>query len=134
MLPGCGPCPDGILTVPRRLALNGTFTIFFFIGPFEDDVPAEYAVQPTLAGITHNFAAPVEFCDHCGGQEEQAHLVSGTVVITPILKDYILTGALTDLTPESVVPFLVEFLRWRVVTVSPSCFSITNYRFELRVH
>lgn len=104
----------------RRLGLNGTFTIFFFIGAPDDDQPVKYSVQPTLAGITHNFAAPIEHCDNCGRQEEQGHLVSGTVVITPILNDYILIGELRDLTPESVEPFLVKHLKWRIVTVSSS--------------
>lgn len=116
------------VTVVRRLALNGTFTIFFFIGAPDDSEAAKYSVQPTLAGITHNFATPVEYCDNCGRQEEQGHLVSGTVVITPILKDYILANELADLTPESVKPFLVKNLKWRIVTVSSSCFPIALYR------
>lgn len=127
MLSGYRPYQIKVLTVVRRLALNGTFTIFFFIGAPNDHEPAKYSVQPTLAGITHNFAAPIEYCDNCGRQEEQGHLVSGTLVITPILKDYILVNELRDLTPESVKPFLVKHLKWRIVTVSFSCFSIYNY-------
>lgn len=117
-----------ILTVIRRLALNGTFTIFFFIGAPNDDASDDYSAQPTLAGITHNFATPVQYCDHCGRQEEQGRLVSGTVVITPILKDYILAEEkeLRDLTPESVKPFLVKHLKWRIVTVSSSCFPVAQ--------
>ncbi|KAL9113600.1 MAG: hypothetical protein Q9227_002338 [Pyrenula ochraceoflavens] len=103
--------------VVERLALNGTFTIYFFIGAPDDRDEAKYLVQPTLAGITHNFAAPVEYCDNCGQQAEQGQLVSGTVVITPILKDYVLANELADLTLENVRPFLVKHLKWRVVTV-----------------
>ena len=105
-------------THENRLALNGTFTIYFFIGPFDDPNAANYAFQPTLAGVTHNFASPVEACDNCGQQERQGHIVTGTLAITPILKDYVLTHELADLTPGSVEPFLVKRLKWRIVRVS----------------
>lgn len=92
--------------------------MFFFIGEIDDSETAKYLIQPTLAGITHNFAAPAEICDNCGQQEAQRKMVSGTVLITPILRDYVLINQLDDLTPEKVKPFLVKHLKWRIVTVS----------------
>lgn len=82
-----------------------------------DAADISYSTQPTLGGITHNFAAPVEYCDNCGDQEQSGTIVTGTVIITPILLDYIKLGQLPDLSPESVTPFLVKNLKWRVVTV-----------------
>lgn len=102
----------------RRLALNDSFTIFYFIGNFDNDNALEYIVQPTLAGLSHNFTAPVELCDNCGYQATQGHLVSGTNVITPLLLDYVKIGVLQNTEPEHVVPFLITNLKWRIVTVS----------------
>ncbi|KPI40958.1 Tyrosinase [Cyphellophora attinorum] len=99
----------------ERLALNGTFTISYFIGPFDDNKPDSWNLTPTLAGQSHNFAAPVEQCDNCGHQEQQGLLVTDTTPVTPLLLDYVLKGELHDLRPESVEPFLVKNLRWRIV-------------------
>lgn len=101
-----------------RLALNGTFTVFYFIGAFENDAPENYMFQPTLAGLSANFASSVELCDNCGQSALQRQLVSDTTVITPMLLDYIKIGILLDLSPSNVVPFLISNLKWRVVTVS----------------
>jgi len=70
--------------------------------------------------MTHIFAAPVELCDNCGRQEQQAQIVSNTSAITSMLLDFIEIGELADLEAESVVPFLKKRLRWRVTTVSCS--------------
>ncbi len=74
--------------------------------------------QPTMAGLSHIFAAPVEACDNCGRQRLQAHLVTSTAPITPMLLDYVKIRELEDLTPEKVKEFLVKMLKWRVVDVS----------------
>lgn len=90
----------------------------YLIGQFDHDVPVhELKLAPTLAGFTHVFAAPVEACDNCGQQDEQAHLVTSTVPITSILLDYVETRILESMRPEHVKPFLVQNLKWRVVTV-----------------
>jgi tyrosinase len=100
-----------------RLALNGTFTIYYFIGPFDNANESSWNLTPTLAGTSHNFAAPVEQCDNCGRQDQQGLLVTDTTPITPMLMDYVLKGNLEDLTPEKVEPFLVKNLRWRILKV-----------------
>jgi hypothetical protein len=104
-----------------RVALNGAFTIYIFIGetPGPTISPTEYLVQPTLVGANHIFADPVEACDNCGQQEEQGQLITNTAQITPMLLDYIQIGELQDLTPASVKTSLVERLKWRLVTICP---------------
>ncbi|OCL09432.1 Di-copper centre-containing protein [Glonium stellatum] len=97
-----------------RLALNDSFSFRFFLGPFEDN-PLHYYAQPTLAGSATVFAAPVEACDNCGRQEEQAVLVTDTSDITPMLLDYQAVGELQSLSAEHVVQFLKDRLKWRVV-------------------
>src|SRR5271156_291618 len=79
--------------------------------------------QPTMAGLSHIFAAPIEACDNCGRQRLQATLVTSTAPMTPMLLDYVKIGELEDLSPDNVKPFLVKRLKWRVVDVSPSSFS-----------
>ena len=75
-------------------------------------------MAPTLAGSTYIFAAPTDICDNCGVQSEQAHLVTDTTSLTGMLMDYIKIGELASIEPKDVKPFLVDRLRWRVVTVS----------------
>ena len=110
-----------------RLALNGTFTIFYFISNYDDGhAPGsvdQYLVSPSLAAVTHIFAAPTNMCDNCGRQDEQALAVTNTSAITSLLLDYIKkgekeTGGLADLEPENVKPFLEKRLKWRVLQVS----------------
>jgi tyrosinase len=76
-------------------------------------------MSPYLAGINHIFAAPREVCDNCGRQDAAGVLASDTVPITPLLLDYMALGVLESMRAEHVHPFLVKYLRWRVVYVSP---------------
>lgn len=99
------------------MALNGSFTIYYFIGNFTEDNARDYALQPTMAGLNHVFTSTREACDNCGDQMDEGHLVTDTNPITPMLLDYIEIGQLADLTPANVVPFLIKNLKWRVVTV-----------------
>ena len=111
------------LTLLDRMARNGSFNIDYFIGPKGGAIevsPDQWAVAPTLAGSTYIFASPVEVCDNCGVQEEQAHIVTDTISLTPMLMDYIKVGALASLEPGDVKPFLVDRLRWRVRLVCSS--------------
>lgn len=102
------------------MALNGTFTIYFFIGapkPTTLASPADFTAAPSLAGSAHFFIAPSQACDNCSRQGEAGVKVTNTTAITPILGDYIRLGQLQSLEPEHVVPFLVRELAWRVVKV-----------------
>ena len=107
------------------MALNGAFTIFYFVNESGAPIPADsnYILEPTLAGITHIFAAPENLCDNCGRQDQQGTLVTNTVPITSLLLDYVKKGRLESLRPEHVKPFLIRGLKWRVVSVSLS-FSV----------
>ena len=102
------------------MALNGAFTIFYFVNESSAPIPADsnYILEPTLAGITHIFAAPEDLCDNCGRQDQQGTVVTNTVPITSLLLDYVKKGRLESLRPEHVKPFLIRGLKWRVVSVS----------------
>lgn len=75
-------------------------------------------MNPYLAGINHVFAAPRQICDNCGQQDAAGSLASDTVPITPLLLDYVMNGTLESMRAEHVGPFLVKYLRWRIVFVS----------------
>lgn len=109
-----------MLTRFSRLALNGAFAIYWFLGDFKTDVSDDYIIEPTMAGVNYVFASSRQACDNCGQQDDDNVLVSGTKIITPMLMDYVLKDnePLHDLTPENVVPFLVKNLKWRIVGVS----------------
>lgn len=104
----------------QRLALNGTFTIYFFVGVVPgDEVPtSQYLIYPTLAGYTHIFAAPVEACGECEQQHDVRQKQSDTVPMNRILLNHKIAGNLANLSPDRVEPFLVNNLRWMVVNVS----------------
>lgn len=104
----------------KRMALKGTFTIYFFVGPF-DDIPSAYKSAPSFAGTAHFFIAPPQACDNCKKQGEAGAIVANTTMITPILHDYVNKGhgdlRLASLEPDDVTQFLIENLRWRVLKV-----------------
>ncbi|OJD40032.1 tyrosinase [Diplodia corticola] len=108
-------------------ALDGAFTLYFFIGPTAaadtseaGDGPATWQAEPTLAGMTHVFAAPRAACDNCALQSDEGLRVTGTTAVTPILLDYVEDGraGLGSLAPDDVVPFLRRALVWRVADVN----------------
>ncbi|KAF2731878.1 Di-copper centre-containing protein [Polyplosphaeria fusca] len=102
--------------VVQRLALNGSFSILYFLGDFDASLPpSSLGLAPTFVGNTHIFTAPIQACDNCGHQDQQAHLVTNTTPMTAMLLDYEATGRLASLRPEHVKPFLVQNLKWRVV-------------------
>jgi hypothetical protein len=104
----------------NRNALKGTFTVYYFLGPFDEN-PHTYARQPSFFGKAHFFIAPPSICDNCMQQGAAGAKVANTTTLTPILHDYIHKGegdlALESLEPEDVKPFLVKNLRWRVIKV-----------------
>lgn len=105
-------------SVVERLALNGSFTIFYIVGNVDGTSGADWSTLPGFAGVTHVFASPTEVCDNCGKQEHQAHLVTSTSPITSLLIDYVEKGQLASMEAKDVEPFLVKNLKWRVQTVS----------------
>ncbi|KJX93717.1 tyrosinase precursor like protein [Zymoseptoria brevis] len=107
----------------QRNALNGAFTIFFFLATpsamaTADADPQHYSTAPTMAGLTKIFTAPKESCANCEADAEDSAIVTGTSPITPMLRDYIRKQELAGLAPEQVVPFLKERLYWRVLSVN----------------
>lgn len=104
--------------VVERLALNGSFTIFYIIGDVHGTSGAEWSTLPGFAGVTHVFASPTEVCDNCGKHEHQAHLVTSTSPITSLLIDYVEMGRLASMEAGDVEPFLIKNLKWRIQTAS----------------
>lgn len=101
------------------------------VGKVEGNSAADWSTLPGLAGVTHVFTSPVEACDHCGKQEQQAQLVTSTSPITSLLIDYVETGKLASMEAKDVELFLIKNLKWRVQTVcSPNrLLSIRNCFF-----
>lgn len=102
------PRPRLVGTNSVRLALRGAFTIFYFIGRVETQ-PDNYAVAPTLAGISHVFAAFLsEACDNCGRQEEQAVVITNTPPVTSKLMNYVESEELVSLRLDDVKSCLIK--------------------------
>lgn len=106
-----------------RSAGNSPFTIFFFLalkGEVQTDNVVSLAQSPFLAGINHLFVASSRACDNCGDLTALDQISSDTTPIMPLLLTYLELedNELESLRPEHVKPFLVKYLRWRVVFVS----------------
>ncbi|KAI9656603.1 MAG: hypothetical protein M1821_004810 [Bathelium mastoideum] len=103
----------------ERMALNGSFGIYYFIGPAGGaiDVPPErWIVAPTLAGVSYNFAARAEACSNCARNASEGLKITDTTYLNPQLADYVRIGELRSLDPEDVKPFLVDRLKWHILT------------------
>ena len=96
------------------MALDGAFTMFFFVGQVTGTSAPEWMSLPSYVGVVHIFAAPRSACDNCGQQAEQSDRVTNTISMTSLLLDYVETGSLASMEPEDVKPFLVENLRWKI--------------------
>ncbi|KAF4334818.1 tyrosinase precursor (monophenol monooxygenase) [Fusarium beomiforme] len=103
--------------VVERMALNGSYTIFYVIGDVDGESGQEWSTLPGFVGVSHIFTAPTEACENCARQQEQTHLVTSTTPITSLLLDYANAGKLGSMSPEDVEPFLVKNLKWRVQTI-----------------
>ncbi|KAF9772953.1 hypothetical protein IL306_009291 [Fusarium sp. DS 682] len=103
--------------VVERMALNGSYTIFYIIGDVDGESGQEWSTLPGFVGVSHIFTSRTEVCNNCAGQEEQAQLVTSTTSITSLLLDYANAGKLGSMNPDDVKPFLVKNLKWRVQTV-----------------
>jgi len=106
----------------ESLALNGAFTILYFVMEESRSLPkdADFAMDPTLAGLTYIFTAPQQICDNCGQHAEQGTTVTNSVPITSLLLDYVAIGKLQSLNPKHVKPLLIKGLKWRIISVSRS--------------
>lgn len=104
-----------------RDAIDGVFTIFYFVGPLSElnnDPECCWQTEPNLAGLNHIFSARKENCGNCENQAEEGLKVTGTSPINASLQENIESGKLQSLKPEDVEPFLKKNLIWRVVKVS----------------
>ncbi|KAM5523936.1 Tyrosinase 5 [Fusarium oxysporum f. sp. phaseoli] len=103
--------------VVERMAMNGSYTIFYIIGDVEGESGLEWSSLPGFVGVSHIFTSRTETCNNCARQEEEVQLVTSTTPITSLLLDYANSGKLGSMSPEDVEPFLVKNLKWRVQTV-----------------
>ncbi|RFU71953.1 tyrosinase precursor [Trichoderma arundinaceum] len=89
-------------------ALDGSFSIHFFVGPPPDDIRT-WGTASNLIGSVGIFTMNM-----MGGSQSK---ISGTVPLTMALMKLINLGAVRDLEPSSVVPFLQHTLHFRVVGI-----------------
>ncbi|KAM3437318.1 hypothetical protein MY4824_003859 [Beauveria thailandica] len=86
-------------------ALEGVFEVHFFVGKPADD-SADWALSPNQIGTVSIFAM-----NRSTGSQSK---ISGTLPLTSALMKLVATGALADLDPSSVTPFLKRALEVRV--------------------
>ena len=99
------------------MALNGTFSVMYFIGPRDDNADS-YILDDAFAGLAHIFTMLAAGCVNCAQQETDRSIVTNTTPITSALLDLKLAGAIPSLKAEDVEPFLIKYLKWIIVDVS----------------
>ena len=99
----------------ENFAVDGSFNVHFFLGEFSQD-PANWTQDGNLVGTHGVFSVAIgkTGCQNCIQDKETDAVVSGGVSLTNAL----LERGLSDLEPETVVPYLKDNLEWRVQTVS----------------
>ncbi|KAL9091416.1 MAG: hypothetical protein Q9165_004802 [Trypethelium subeluteriae] len=102
-----------------KMGLGDSFSVYIFVGPFNDSDSSGWQSEPNLVG-THGFFA------NLGGMKTKVPLMaSGTVPLTSILADKVESGKLSGLGVEEVSAYLKQNLSWRVM-------KVTTIRLTLR--
>lgn len=96
--------------VLERWALNGSYTIYFFMGKPREENAHAYPFANNLIGSFAVFANPGMGMNHI--------LSAGSVPLTRALRSQIGGGLLQSLSRLLVVPFLQAALEWRVATTN----------------
>ncbi|KAF5681684.1 tyrosinase precursor (monophenol monooxygenase) [Fusarium circinatum] len=103
--------------VVERMALNGSYTIFYIIGDVDGHSGMEWSSLPGFVGVSHIFTSSSEICENCADHARQVQLVTSTTPMTSLLLDYVKIRQLGSLAPRDVERFLIENLKWRVQTI-----------------
>lgn len=88
----------------------GNFIIFVFIGD-AGDVPGEWDAKPSIVGSFSTFKAPLQSCDNC--RQSEGKPIHGSVYLTDKLYKLLPHGGRLE-NQESVTPFLIKKLDWRI--------------------
>ncbi|OHW91286.1 tyrosinase precursor, partial [Colletotrichum incanum] len=118
---------DSRLTPQQLFSLDGSFTIFFFLGDFSPHLE-NWILDPHLAGSSGIFAhsrAAINLgaCANCAKQDARGIKYMDTVALTPALLTYWDSQEehygcrVGDLSPDYALLFLIRNLHWRVVNI-----------------
>jgi hypothetical protein len=113
-----------LVNQPSRFALNGSFQILLFLGPYSSD-PCTWHHDAHLVGIDGIFASrSLEHCDNCRQQDQNGLIDSDVIPLTTPLvscwrsREEVGGMRLRSLEVAEVKPFLRRNLSWRVLDVS----------------
>ncbi|KAK6532025.1 hypothetical protein TWF694_003188 [Orbilia ellipsospora] len=90
-------------------ALNGTYTVYIFIGDYNTQDPSTWPTSPNLVG-QHSAFTNIGGGHHFSG--------SGSVPLTAAVMNLIVNGQIPNLGRDAVVPYLKKYLRWEVSTAA----------------
>ncbi|EPS35849.1 hypothetical protein H072_10709 [Dactylellina haptotyla CBS 200.50] len=90
-------------------ALNGTFTVYVFLGDYNFQDAMSWPTEKNLVG-QHSAFTNIGGGHHFTG--------SGSVPLTRAVMNLIVNGKIPNLGRDAVVPYLKDHLRWEVATAS----------------
>ena len=103
----------------EKHALNGAYTVHFFLGPPQEENTALWPSAPHHVGTFAPLGQPSNTgCGKCQADQRDHTQVTGQIPLTIALMERYLAGIIDDLSEQSVVPYLTENLHWRVVQVN----------------
>lgn len=94
----------------RKFAMNASFFIHVFLGPFNPD-PSTWTSEPNLIASHSFFLKPTD------NSSNNELMVSATIPLTKALQENIETDALRSLQPEDVIDLVKRSFAYRLTTM-----------------
>lgn len=92
----------------QKFCLDGSFSIFVFLGDNPTTSPADWSSDPSFVGLNGIFSATTV------GQSDNDIRANGAIPLTAALEAKLASGELGSLNEEVVGPYLKDQLRWKV--------------------
>lgn len=100
--------------VSEKFALNGSYAVYVFLGPYNENDPSCWGTQPNLVGTHAIFAAAPGDPAGNGQMAKSGIRVTGSMPLTSMLISKARSGELGSMRPQAVEDYLADNLRWRV--------------------
>ena len=102
----------------QKFGLDGSFSIFVFLGDNSTTSPACWSSDPSFVGLNGIFSTTTV------GQSDNDIRANGAIPLTAALEAKLASGELGSLNEEVVGPYLKDQLHWRVRSVGSISITI----------
>ena len=111
----------------EKHALGGKYSVHFFLNDVQEDNVALWSLSPHHVGAFVPFGQSQDTgCENCKDQQDDHMEITGQIPLTLALTERYLAQIISDLTAETVVPYLTKNLHWRVEAASNPALTNPN--------